>query len=49
MKKALNINFIYLKIIGTDGETKIGDIQKKYGGFFTEAFTSADSFTLESK
>ncbi|CAF1355448.1 unnamed protein product [Rotaria magnacalcarata] len=34
-------------IIGTDGETKIGAIQKQYGGYCTEAFTSADSFTLE--
>lgn len=39
--------FIYFKIYGTDGLTKIGGIRKKYAGFISEAFTTADSFTLE--
>ncbi|CAF0925296.1 unnamed protein product [Rotaria sp. Silwood1] len=34
-------------IYGNDGITKIGGIRKKYAGFISEAFTSADSFTLE--
>ncbi|CAF3273020.1 unnamed protein product [Rotaria sp. Silwood2] len=34
-------------IYGTDDLTKIGGIRKKYAGYISEAFTSADSFTLE--
>jgi hypothetical protein len=49
MKNALNICFIYLKIYGTDGLTKIGSIRKKYAGFINKTFTAADSFTLEGK
>ncbi|CAF2732531.1 unnamed protein product [Rotaria sp. Silwood2] len=36
-------------IYGTDGFTKIGGIRKKYAGFISEAFTTADSFTLDGK
>lgn len=34
---------------GTDDVTKIGGIRKKYAGYISEAFTSADSFILEGK
>ncbi|UJR16831.1 hypothetical protein I4U23_003730 [Adineta vaga] len=34
-------------LLGTDGVTEIGAIYKKYRGFLSEAFSSADAFLLE--
>ncbi|CAF3434210.1 unnamed protein product [Rotaria sp. Silwood1] len=34
-------------LIGTDGESEIGSIHKKYRGYLAEALTSADTFTIK--
>jgi hypothetical protein len=37
------------KILGTDGESQIGQIRKEYSGFIKEVFTNADNFTITCK
>ncbi len=37
------------QLIGTDGVTEVGAIYKRYRGFLSEAFSSADAFLLKSK
>ncbi len=36
-------------MIGTDGVTEVGAIYKRYRGFLSEAFSSADAFLLKSE
>lgn len=44
----LKILWFFLQLFGTDGETEIGAIHKKYRGFVAEAMTSADQFSIRS-
>ncbi len=37
----------FLQLIGTDGITEVGSVQKKYRGFFQESMSSADAYLLK--
>ena len=39
----------HFKIYGSDKETEIGAVNKKYRGYIAEALTSADEFKMQCK
>jgi hypothetical protein len=40
---------IFWQLLGTDGVTEIGEIQKKYRGYLAELMTSADAYLLHGE